>query len=75
MSSSHIIVVARNHVTGAVELPLGDTTLYGGGSLEEDPRGIGSEESVLDHCRKLYTEDWVLSLYRPYGDQYSGAKP
>ena len=29
MSSAHLIIVARNHETGEVQLPLEDMTLYG----------------------------------------------
>lgn len=64
MSSSHIIVVARNTDTGAIELPLEDLTLY----------GVGGEEDVLQTCRMSYGEEWVLTLYCPYGDTYCGAK-
>lgn len=64
MSSRHIIIVARNHKTGEVELPLDDMTLY----------GIGGEESVLQTCRQSYSEDWALALYEPVGDWWTGAK-
>lgn len=64
MSSSHIIVIARNTETGAIELPLDDLTLY----------GCGGEEDVLQTCRMLYGEEWALTLYRPYGDTYCGRK-
>lgn len=64
MSSAHIIIVARNHTTGALELPLDDLTLY---SHE-------GAESVLQTARRSYGEDWVLSLYEPVGEQWSGAK-
>lgn len=64
MSSAHIIVVARNTKTGAVELPLDDLTLY----------GVGGEEDVLETCCRRYGEDWTLSLYAPTGPQYSGTK-
>lgn len=64
MSSSHIIVVARNTDTGEVELPLGDMTLY----------GVGGEESVLQTCRGNYGKQWVLSLYVPAGGQWVGTK-
>ena len=65
MSSSHIIVVARNHKTGEIQLPLDDLTLY----------GVGGEEDVLETCRLSYDEDWSLALYEPKGAFYSGAKP
>jgi hypothetical protein len=64
MSSSHIIVVARNTKTGAIELPLDELTLY----------GTGGEEDVLQTCRKKYGEEWTLSLYAPIGDFYTGSK-
>lgn len=64
VSSSHIIVVARNTETGAIELPLEDLTLYGG----------GGEEDVLRTCRLQYSEEWSLTLYQPYGDTWSGSK-
>lgn len=64
MSSAHLIIVARNHTTGAIELPLDDLTLY---SHE-------GAESVLQTARLAYDEDWALSLYEPWGDLWSGAK-
>ncbi|MBZ9943466.1 hypothetical protein LB533_20480 [Mesorhizobium sp. BR1-1-13] len=64
MSSSHIIIVARSTETGEVRLPLEDLTLY----------GCGGEEDVLQTCRMSYSEEWALTLYRPYGDTYCGGK-
>ena len=64
MSSSHIIIVARNTKTGEIELPLDDLTLY----------GVGGEDDVLQTCRRQYGEEWVLSLYAPIGDQWCGSK-
>ncbi len=57
MSSEHIIIVARNITTDELQLPLGNTTLY----------GTGEEESVLETCRLQYDDQWVLSLYRCSG--------
>ena len=59
MSSSHIVIVARNTETGEVKLPLGDMTLY----------GAGEEEQVLQTCAMScgLGEDWVLTLYHPVG--------
>ena len=66
MSSSHIIVVARNHKTGEIQLPLDDLTLY----------GVGGEEDVLETCRQQYDEDWTLALYQPMAPWFvTGAKP
>lgn len=64
MSSSHIIVVARNDKTGEIELPLEELTLY----------GVGGEESVLELCCRRYNEDWSLALYSPVGAFRSGTK-
>ena len=64
MSNSHIIIVARNHRTGKIELPLEDLTLY----------GVGGEEDVLRTAARNYGPDWGLTLYRPYGDTHSGSK-
>lgn len=64
MSSSHIIIVARNKKTGAIELPLEDMTLY----------GTGGEDGVLATCRRQYSEEWTLALYAPIGDFYAGDK-
>ena len=64
MSSSHIIIVARNAETGAVELPLENVTLY----------GTGGEEDVLQTCRKQYGEEWTLSLYAPFGSLWAGSR-
>lgn len=66
MSSEHIIVVARNTVTGAIELPLDDLTLY----------GTGGEQDMLETCRRDYDDDWVLALYRPMTPGFTtGAMP
>lgn len=64
MSSSHIIVVARNTETGDIEFPLEDLTLY----------GVGGETNVLETCRRQYSKEWTLSLYAPIGESYSGSK-
>jgi hypothetical protein len=64
MSSSHIVIIARNDITGEIELPLEDMTLY----------GCGGEEKVLETCRANYSMDWTLSLYRPYGISWAGCK-
>jgi hypothetical protein len=62
MSSAHIIIVARNDKTGAVELPLGDLTLY----------GVGDEDGVLQTACKRYGPEWTLTLFRPDGARYAG---
>lgn len=72
MSSEHIIIVARNTETGELRLPLDDMTLYSSGGLDET--GIGSPESILQTCRAIFTEEWVLAVYRPYGDFFAGSK-
>lgn len=64
MSSSHLIVVAHNTTTDEIELPLGNTTLY----------GIGEEENILERCRKRYDNDWILALYGPRSALVSGTK-
>lgn len=64
MSSSHLIIVAHNTATDEIELPLGNTTLY----------GTGSEEKILERCCKRYDNDWILALYRPAGAFVSGTK-
>ncbi|MAZ17945.1 MAG: hypothetical protein CL535_16645 [Ahrensia sp.] len=64
MSSSHLIIVAHNTATDDIELPLGNTTLY----------GVGDEEKILERCRKRYDNDWILALYRPISAPVSGTK-
>ena len=66
MSSCHLIIVARNTVTGKLELPMGDMTLY----------GVGGEEDILNSLTETYDEDWVLCIYGqkpPY--TLNGVKP
>lgn len=53
MSSSHLVIIARNTKTGDLELPLGNQTLY----------GTGDEESILESITKRYTDDWCLAIY------------
>lgn len=72
MSSEHLIIVARNTETGELRLPLGNTTLYMSGGI--DAEGTASAESVLQTCRRSFTEDWVLAVYRPDGSFWSGSK-
>ena len=64
MSSSHLIIVAHNTATDEIELPLGNTTLY----------GVGDEEKTLARCRKRYSNDWILALYGPRSAPGSGTK-
>jgi hypothetical protein len=72
MSSSHYIIVARNDVTGAIELPLDDLTLYGNG-VDPDT-GEYQEESLVRECAKRYGEDWTICLYGRLGAAYGGSK-
>ncbi|TGQ19278.1 hypothetical protein [Mesorhizobium sp. M00.F.Ca.ET.217.01.1.1] len=65
MSSDHIIIVARNARTGEIRLPLEDTTLY----------GLGGEDELLRSYRGQFSEEWALSLYKPFGLTYAGSKP
>lgn len=65
MSSEHIIIVARNARTGEIRLPLEGTTLY----------GVGGEDDLLRAYRGQFSEEWALSLYKPFGFIYSGSKP
>lgn len=65
MSSSHLIILARNTLTGELRLPLDDMTLY----------GTGEEQSVVETAAMTFTDDWVLNLYAPVGDQVIGKKP
>lgn len=57
MSSSHIILVARNTETGELRLPLDNLTLY----------GCGGEDEVLETTRQTcgLGPEWVLTLYAP----------
>lgn len=66
MSSSHLLVVARNHRTGEIQLPLEDLTLYGVEPVKDDElvRGIAEQ----------YDEDWAVTLYGQVGPNYSGSK-
>lgn len=65
MSSSHIVVVARNFETGEVEVALKDMTLY-------DEHG---KETLLELIRAKYSEDWGVALYKPITQFYCGSKP
>lgn len=65
MSSSHLIILARNTLTGELRLPLNDMTLY----------GVGGEQSVVETAAMTFTDDWVLDLYGPIGDRIVGKKP
>lgn len=62
MSSSHIVIVARNIETGEIQLPLNDMTLY----------GVGEVNGLVDRCRKRYSDEWVVTAYAPIGDHYAG---
>lgn len=63
MSSSHLVIIARNMKTGQIDLPLGDhMTLY----------GCGGEEELVRACAGNYTDDWVLTLYHPRGPDVLG---
>lgn len=72
MSSSHYIIVARNDVTGEIQLPLENVTLYGMG-LDPDT-GEYEEEALVRECAKRYDKDWSLCLYGRLGAVYGGAK-
>ena len=69
MSSSHYIIVARNHDTGEIQLPLENMTFYGNGKLDN---GESDEESIDRTCALSYGPEWVLTLYAPIGSNYSG---
>ena len=56
MSSSHLVIIARNIETGEIKLPLGNMTLY----------GTGGEQQVLEQARKQFSADWLLEIYEPY---------
>ncbi|MDX0897397.1 hypothetical protein GOD90_10370 [Sinorhizobium medicae] len=71
MSSSHYIIVARNTKTGAIELPLGDMTLYGSGVDPET--GEYEEEKLVRECAKRYGPEWAIALYGMLGANYSGS--
>ena len=70
MSSSHLIIVARNDETGEIQLPLEHMTLYGMGVTD----GEYEEESVVRTCASTYGPEWTLTLYGPLGHSYSGTK-
>lgn len=70
MSSEHYIIVARNTITGAIELPLDDMTLYGQGC---DPvTWEYLEEALVHNIAGRYGDDWVVTLYGPVGGNFSG---
>ena len=62
MSSSYIIIVARNVETGEIELPLGDMTLY----------GLGEEKELLEKIARSYDNRWTISLYGSIGKDIVG---
>ncbi len=65
MSSSHLVIIARNYKTGEVKLALGDRmTLY----------GTGEEQSVVETCALIYTDDWELTLYGAIGEPVMGKR-
>jgi hypothetical protein len=72
MSSAHYIIVARNDVTGAVELPLGDLTLYGQGQDPDTKEYL--DDDLVRQCAKSYGADWTLCLYGRVGAAYGGSK-
>lgn len=75
MSSEHAIIVARNDNTGAIELPLGDTTLYDtSGYWADDDGEPGSVSSIIDSVRNQYGEEWTITLYVRSGPSYCGSK-
>jgi hypothetical protein len=65
LSSEHLIVIARNHLTGEIQLPLEELTLYG----DED-----ENDGLVRGIAKHYDEDWVITLYGKKGPDYSGQK-
>lgn len=72
MSSSHLIIVARNYETGELQLPLENLTLYGMG---QDPETkLYEEDSLVQECAKKYGPEWGITLYVPVGPTYSGSK-
>ncbi|MBY5553744.1 hypothetical protein J0664_05965 [Rhizobium leguminosarum] len=70
MSSSHLIIIARNDETGEIQLPLENMTLYGMGIVD----GEYEEESVVRTCAASFGPEWTLTLYGPLGASYSGSK-
>ncbi|MBY3543645.1 hypothetical protein HFN71_28590 [Rhizobium laguerreae] len=70
MSSSHLIIVARNDETGEIQLPLENMTLYGMGIVD----GEYEEETVVRTCAMSYGPEWTLTLYGPLGASYYGSK-
>lgn len=72
MSSSRLIVVARNDDTGEIQLPLENMTLYGMGVDPET--GEYEEESLVRTCAMSYGPEWSLTLYGPLGSSYYGSK-
>lgn len=76
MSSEHAIIIARNSVTGAIELPLDDLTLYDTSDygIDDQPGGVGSVNSIVDSVRATYSDDWVITLYVRRGPDWTGSK-
>lgn len=72
MSSSHLVIIARNDKTGEIQLPLDDMTLYGMGC--DSVTGEYEEESVVRTCAMSYGPNWTLTLYGPLGSAYYGVK-
>lgn len=70
MSSTHLIIVARNDETGEIKLPLESLTLYGMGIVN----GEHVEESIVRTCAANYGPEWTLTLYEPVGASYGGSK-
>jgi hypothetical protein len=72
MSSGHYIIVARNDITGKIELPLDDLTLYGQG-IDPETKAYIDDDLVMQVARG-YDEDWTISLYGRVGMTYGGTK-
>ena len=74
MSSEHAVIIARHDITGRLEFPLGDTTLYDTSDygLDDEQGGVGSVSSIMRQCQKQYGDDWTLTLYVSHGASYSG---
>lgn len=64
MSSSHLIILARNTDTGELRLPLENLTLY----------GCGEEGRVLETCSQVsgLGPEWELTVYAPMGPSVVG---
>lgn len=72
MSSGHYIIVARNDVTGKLELPLDRLTLYGQGVDPETKEYL--DDDLVKQIARGYDEDWTICLYGRVGATYGGMK-